>query len=106
VIAPEVPHNACTFLLARSRNLIDRVTWPCLVTYADTGQGHLGTIYKADNWTYCGLTRKERTYTVNGVMTARKAGGKTRTHAEMLALGAVLVGSFAKHKYVSIAFTS
>lgn len=102
VILPGVPPNACTFLLSRSRALINASRWPCLVTYADEGQGHTGAIYKADNWTYVGKTRPERMYSINGRMTARKAGPKTRTHAEMLALGAVLVGSFAKHKFTKV----
>ena len=34
-IEPDVPKNAATFLLARSRKMIDRKRWPCLVTYAD-----------------------------------------------------------------------
>lgn len=42
VIMPEVPKNACTFLLARSRALIDSDVWPCLVTYADDWRGHTG----------------------------------------------------------------
>lgn len=104
VIMPEVPKNACTFLLARSRQLIDRVTWPCLVTYADKWKGHSGAIYRADNWKYLGLTKPERTYQIKGRMVSRKAGGKTRTHDEMIALGAEMVGSFARHKFVSIAF--
>ena len=29
-ICPEVPANACTFLLARSRRLIPAEVWPCL----------------------------------------------------------------------------
>lgn len=103
VIAPDVPKNAATFLLARSRKLINRTLWPCLVTYADTWRGHSGGIYKADNWEYRGLTRPERTYVRAGRMVARKAGPHTRTHAEMVALGASCVGSFAKHKYVRIA---
>lgn len=103
VIMPGVPKNACTFLLARSRKLIDRQAWPCFVTYADDWQGHNGGIYRADNWQYWGKTKKERTYILNGRMIARKAGPKTRTHAEMIALGAELVGSFAKHKYVRLA---
>ena len=102
VIEPGVPQNACSFLLARSRKLINRVAWPCLVTYADEGQGHTGSIYRADNWHYVGKTRPERTYQINGRMTARKAGGKTRTHAEMLAIGAVMIGSFARHKFLRI----
>ena len=65
-----------------------------------TGDPHLRL--RADNWTYIGKTKPERTYCVDGRMTARKAGGKTRTHAQMLALGADLVGTFAKHKFVKI----
>lgn len=102
-IAPGVPKNACSFLLSRSRRLIDRKTWPCLVTYADAWRGHLGSIYKADNWHYVGMTKPERVYVRRGRMIARKAGPKTRTHAEMLALGAECVGSFPKHKFVHVA---
>lgn len=102
VVLPETPKNACTFLLSRSRHLIDPVRWPCLVTYADDWQQHTGGIYRADNWEYRGKTKPERTYVINGRMVSRKAGGNTRTHAEMLALGAVCVGSFSKHKYVKV----
>lgn len=103
VVAPGVPKNAASFLLAASRKLIDRDRWPVLVTYADEWQGHTGAIYRADNWTYAGKTKPERTYRKDGVMVARKAGPKTRTHAEMLAMGAELVGAFPKHKYVHVA---
>lgn len=102
VIAPDVPKNACTFLLARSRRLIDRSRWPCLVTYADQWRGHEGGIYRADNWDYVGLTKPQKVYVINGRMTARKAGPKTRTHAEMLSLGAECLGSFAKHKFTRV----
>ena len=102
VILPDVPKNACTFLLSRSRRMINASDWPCLVTYADEWQHHTGGIYRADNWTYCGKTKAERTYQIRGKMTARKAGGNTRTHAEMLARGAVCIGSFAKHKFIKI----
>lgn len=102
-IKPDAPRNAASFLMARSMALIDRARWPCLVTYADTWRGHTGAIYRATNWQYAGLTKPERTYVINGRMVARKAGPKTRTHAEMLALGAECVGSFAKHKFIQIA---
>lgn len=102
VILPGMPKNACSFLLARSRALIDSIKWPCLVTYADEWQGHTGQIYRADNWKYMGKTKPERTYQIDGRMTSRKAGGRTRTHAEMLALGAHMIGAFSKHKFVMI----
>jgi hypothetical protein len=100
VIVPDIPHNACSFLLSKSAKLIPKEVWPCLVTYADTAKGHTGAIYKACNWIYLGLTKKQPSYTINGIMTARKAGPKTRSHKQMLELGAVYEGQHAKHKFV------
>lgn len=100
VLDPSVPKNGASFLLARSVRLIRQGgEWDCLVTYADEWQGHLGTMYRAAGWEYVGLTKPERVYVRDGVMVARKAGPKTRTHAEMLALGAECIGSFPKHKF-------
>ena len=99
-IEPSVPTNGASFFLSRSEKLIRLdPRWRCLVTYADEWQGHTGAIYLAAGWEYMGLTKPERTYVRDGVLVARKAGPKTRTHAEMLALGAECVGSFAKHKF-------
>ena len=50
VIAPDGPKNAATFLMAHSMRLLNRATWPVLLTYADSGQGHTGAIYKATGW--------------------------------------------------------
>lgn len=100
VIVPNVPINAASFLLSKSRKLINREIWPVLITYADEWRGHTGQIYKADNWLYLGKTKPERVYSINGRMIARKAGGRTRTHAEMVSLGAVCLGKFPKHKYI------
>lgn len=102
-IAPDVPKNGASFLLGASMKMIDRERWPCLVTYADEMQGHTGAIYRATNWEYCGMTAKEATWFLGGRMVARKAGPKTRTKAEMEALGAEMVGRFAKHKFRHIA---
>jgi hypothetical protein len=99
VIEPEVPANACSFLLSKSVKMIDPKQWHTLVTYADSWRGHKGAIYLAAGWEYCGETRPEAVYTVNGRMTARKAGPKTRTHAQMIELGAVFVGRFTKSRF-------
>jgi len=102
VIHPDVPKNACSFLLSRSMKMIDRSVWPCFVTYADSWQGHIGTIYKATNWTFVGETKAQPNYQINGVMVSRKAGPKTRTKSEMESLGAVFVGNFKKLKFIHI----
>lgn len=102
VVVPSVPKNGASYLLGTSMRLIDRARWPCLVTYADTWQGHTGGIYRATNWQYVGETSPSAVYTLDGRMIARKAGPRTRTKQEMLDMGCVLAGRFSKHKYVHI----
>lgn len=97
-IAPGVPANACSFLLAKSARMIPP-RWHTLVTYADAWQGHSGTIYRAAGWEHCGETAAEPVYIRRGKLMARKAGPKTRTHGEMLALGAEMVGRFPKARF-------
>lgn len=99
VIEPGIPKNACTFLLTHSVGMIDRDRWHTLVTYADGWRGHTGAIYRAAGWEYCGKTKPEAVYTLKGRMIARKAGPRTRTHAEMLALGAKFEGRFPKNRF-------
>lgn len=100
VVCPEVPTNGASFLLGASIRLIERTGgWECLLTYADTAQGHSGGIYRATNWEYLGLTKPSDTW-VNpeGRQMSRKAGPTTRTKADMEALGCRRVMS-AKHRF-------
>lgn len=99
-IMPDVPKNAASFLISKSVRLIDRSKYHTLVSYADGWRGHSGAIYLAAGWTYDGTTNPETVYTLRGRMVARKAGQRTRTHAEMIALGAKLEGRFSKHRFV------
>ena len=104
VCRPDAPSNAASFMLRHSMRFIDRGRWPVLVTYADEWQGHDGGIYKAlhdAGWIHEGWTKPEKTYLIRGRMISRKAGLKTRTHSEMLALGAECVGSFRRKKFVN-----
>ena len=98
VLTPGTPKNAATFLLSRSVRQIS-AHWVCLVTYADTWQGHTGHIYKAAGWEELGLTKPQPIYTIEGRQVATKCGPRTRTHAEMLAIGAVFVGRFPRWKF-------
>lgn len=97
----EAPTNSESFLIGRSVQWIatDGI-FKCLITYADTGQGHEGVIYRATGWEYLGLTTPEPTFAdAEGRLVARKAGGHTRTRAEMAELGYRCIGSFARHKF-------
>lgn len=101
VIAPDVPKNAVTFLLARSvQKIRDEGRFVSLVTYADESQGHTGGIYRASNWTYVGRTGPyPRWLDASGKQVSQKAT-KNRVKTEMEALGHLNVGSFYKHKFV------
>lgn len=98
VILPDVPTNAATFLLARSSALLP-ASWKCLVTYADTERGHTGSIYRAAGWEDRGLSEPTPVWVdAQGRRVAIKAT-RTRTVAEMSALGHVFLGRFAKHRF-------
>ncbi len=99
-VAPSVPTNGASFLIGRSIRLLRRdPRWTHLVTYADESQGHTGAIYLATNWTPQGRTRPEaRWLTADGVQVSRKAG-RSRTRAEMEALGHRLDGRHSKIKF-------
>lgn len=102
VVLPSEPTNAESLLIGASVRLIRRAKrWAALVTFADDSQGHRGTIYRATNWTYVGMTRPEPRWTdAGGRQVSRKSAAKSRTGAQMEALGYRMVGKFAKHKFV------
>jgi len=101
VMLPDVPRNACSFLLARAvRAIRQDGRFVSLVTYADESLGHMGGVYRAANWVYVGRTGPyPRWQTADGAQVAAKAT-VNRTKAEMLALGHTRTGAFYKHKYV------
>lgn len=100
-VVDEAPHNAESYLLGRSMRLIDRRRWPVLLTYADTAEGHVGTIYKATNWECLGPVPAGDTWVgPDGAMRGRKRGGHTLTARDMEALGFVRRPNEPKIKYV------
>lgn len=101
-VAPDVPGNAATFLMARSMRLIDRSRWPVFVTYADTWRGHTGAIYRATGWREDGRTVAKPVYTLHGRLVSAQAADRTRTHAEMIGMGATFEGRFPKIRFVAV----
>jgi hypothetical protein len=101
VAHPDVPRNACSFLIAESVKRIKADgRFVSLVTYADESQGHTGAIYKASNWHYVGRTGPyPRWVSQDGRQVAPKAT-VNRTKAEMEALGHRKTGAFYKHKFI------
>lgn len=101
VIHPLVPRNGASFLLGRSlRRISHEGRYDCLLTYADTAQGHTGAIYKATNWHYEGLGEPTEVWrNSSGVQVSAYADGVHLSHKHMLEQGNVLYGKFAKHAY-------
>lgn len=61
-LADELPHNSESWFIGRAIKHV-RQKHPsvgALVSYADPSAGHIGTIYKATNWHYEGMTDSER----------------------------------------------
>ncbi len=108
-IAPDVPANGASYLIAQSIKLIRAAgRYHCLVTYADTWQGHTGAIYRATNWEYLGLTDPKPRWLdpQSGSLVSQYAGGTFRGKARMVALGYQHLGDFATHKYRLVLPTS
>jgi hypothetical protein len=102
-LRPGEPQNTAGMLLARSERLVrSDARWALLVTYADTAEGHVGTIYKATGWTYDGLTKPETRWKDSAGRLIAKHATKSRTVAQMLALGYVKAGQSRKHRFVKI----
>lgn len=102
-LVPGLPTNTASRFLALGRRLVDRDRFPLLVTWADTNQGHDGTIYRADNWLCDNRTSGGDVYRdpVTGRQVARRAT-RTRTATEMRNLGYVRAGSLPKIRYVRL----
>lgn len=101
VVGNWLPNNTeSLFLGACIRELKKQNKWRMLLTYADSAYGHSGTIYRATNWEYLGVTAPTVRYqTVSGAQVAKKST-RNRTKAEMAELGAFRVPASIKHKYI------
>lgn len=60
-VADEIPRNAETWLISAAVRHVRRTARVgMLVSYADPSVGHSGTIYRAANWVYDGMTDDDR----------------------------------------------
>jgi hypothetical protein len=67
VCVDDTPKNAESFFIARTiRWLRKNTDMEMIITYADSTQGHVGTVYKASNFTYYGMTGRRLNVMVDG----------------------------------------
>jgi hypothetical protein len=57
--------NQASFLVSRALKLLPEGT--AVLSFADTEQGHVGTVYQAANFIYCGLSAKRTDWRVEGM---------------------------------------
>jgi len=71
-LSPDCPKNSESRVIAISIRLLKKMlTLKGIVTYADSGVGHVGTIYKASGFKYLGLTAQKSDFWVNGEIQQR-----------------------------------
>jgi len=76
VMSPMCPKNSESRFIGFTIRRLRKIANPHgIVTYADSGQGHVGTIYKAVGFNYIGLTKKKMDFLVGGKIQQR---GKTK----------------------------
>lgn len=56
--------NQASYLVANSMKLLPKPT--IVISYADTGQGHVGYVYQACNFIYLGLSVKRTNWNIKG----------------------------------------
>lgn len=63
-IHPDVPKNAASYFVSRTLKQLDK---EIVVSFADTSVGHVGYVYQASNFLYCGLSAKFKDPKVRGM---------------------------------------
>jgi hypothetical protein len=63
-IDDDAPKNSESYLIGNS---IKQCGKEIVVSFADSSQNHLGTVYQATNWLYTGLSAKRTDWTVEGI---------------------------------------
>lgn len=57
--------NAASYLVGNSLKMLPKPS--VVVSYADTSMGHVGYVYQATNWLYCGLSAKRTDWRIKGL---------------------------------------
>lgn len=104
VVLDGAPRNSASMLVGRSLKLLPKPT--IVVSYADTGQGHIGYIYQATNFLYTGLSQKHKDVTVAGLESFhQRSVTRGKTKDEMISeFGDTLyyIKRSRKHRYIYV----
>ena len=106
-LSDELPKNSESRVIGLSlRALRRRTNVKFVLTYADPAQGHLGTIYQATNWLYCGMSQPMALLDLgDGVLhhsrsLAHAYGTHSRAHFAAHGVEMRAVPQSPKHRYI------
>jgi hypothetical protein len=102
-IHPDAPQNTATYFISRALDALKehRPQYTAILSFADTTEGHDGTVYQAANADYTGMTAPTTFYEDStGRLRAPRQDGTNITHAEATRRDWTPVKRKAKHRYV------
>jgi hypothetical protein len=104
-ILDNTPKNTESWFISRCLKMLrqDKPELWCLVSFADTTVGHKGTIYRASNAIYAGMTQPQTFYEdETGRLRHPRQCGVNISKADALAKGWTPVKRQAKHRFLFI----
>lgn len=102
VILDETPTNAESWFIARALRLLRqrRADLEAIVSFADEGHGHRGTVYQASNALYYGASPGQTAYLdPTGRLRHKRQCGHNVTRSEAKELGWTPISTGRKHRY-------
>jgi hypothetical protein len=102
-IRPIAPHNTGSWLISRALDVLEvhKPHYKAVVSFADTTEGHDGTVYQAANADYYGMSGKAIYYEDSeGVLRAPRQNGENISKSDAKKSGWSIVERDAKHRYV------
>jgi len=102
-IHPDAPQNTATYFISRALDALKeyRKQYTAILSFADTTEGHDGTVYQAANADYTGMTAPTTFYKDStGRLRAPRQDGTNITHADAKQRNWTAVNRKAKHRYV------
>ena len=84
-VSDDMPRNTESWFVSRALKLCRH---ELIVSFADTEQGHVGYIYQATNWLYCGESKRQRYFRPKGAST--NSGGTEYRRRERMSRAAIV----------------
>jgi len=102
-IHPDAPHNAGSWFISRALDWLKdyKPQYKAVLSFADTTEGHDGTVYQACSADYYGMSPPKTYYKdTEGVLRAPRQNGENISKSQAKERGWTPVERQAKHRYV------